>query len=153
MFENCLVRIVNSSLVGSRSETLLKLKINFVTIYFALCLCSRHRQASTRLNFLLLNNCVAESYVRFLMCYRLTGTAFLTIRQEMRFRNKLVEYLTDWCMGNSHQIAPPAAGTGTACPFTHSCTVDTSRGFSYLIQLFLSTLLQCRPRQTIPEVL
>jgi hypothetical protein len=29
----------------------------------------------------------------------------------MRFRNKLVEYLTDWCMGNSHQIAPPAAGT------------------------------------------
>ena len=58
----------------------------------------------------------------------------LAFRQEMRFRNKLVEYLTDWCMGNSHQvdkqnifrnnicclksvnilqIAPPAAG---ACP-------------------------------------
>ena len=35
-------------------------------------------------------------------------------RQEMRFRNKLVEYLTDWCMGNSHQIAPPAAGDVTA---------------------------------------
>ena len=34
----------------------------------------------------------------------------LAFRQEMRFRNKLVEYLTDWCMGNSHQIAPPAAG-------------------------------------------
>ena len=32
----------------------------------------------------------------------------------MRFRNKLVEYLTDWCMGNSHQIAPPAAGDVTA---------------------------------------
>ena len=38
----------------------------------------------------------------------------LAFRQEMRFRNKLVEYLTDWCMGNSHQIAPPAAGDVTA---------------------------------------
>ena len=28
----------------------------------------------------------------------------LAFRQEMRFRNKLVEYLTDWCMGNSHQV-------------------------------------------------
>jgi len=37
----------------------------------------------------------------------------LAFRQEMRFRNKLVEYLTDWCMGNSHQIAPPAAGDVT----------------------------------------
>ncbi|XP_013381612.1 neurofibromin-like [Lingula anatina] len=27
----------------------------------------------------------------------------LTFRQEMKFRNKLVEYLTDWIMGNSHQ--------------------------------------------------
>ena len=24
----------------------------------------------------------------------------LTFRQEMKFRNKLVEYLTDWIMGN-----------------------------------------------------
>ena len=38
----------------------------------------------------------------------------LAFRQEMRFRNKMVEYLTDWCMGNRHQIASPAAGDGTA---------------------------------------
>lgn len=29
----------------------------------------------------------------------------LTFRQEMKFRNKLVEYLTDWIMGNSHQYS------------------------------------------------
>jgi neurofibromin 1 len=34
--------------------------------------------------------------------------------QEMKFRNKLVEYLTDWAMGNSHQIAPPGSGDVTA---------------------------------------
>lgn len=34
----------------------------------------------------------------------------LSFRQEMKFRNKLVEYLTDWAMGNSHQIAPPGCG-------------------------------------------
>lgn len=28
----------------------------------------------------------------------------LAFRQEMKFRNKLVEYLTDWVMGTSHQI-------------------------------------------------
>ena len=28
----------------------------------------------------------------------------LIFRQEMKFRNKLVEYLTDWIMGNSHQV-------------------------------------------------
>ncbi|XP_066962551.1 neurofibromin isoform X3 [Macrobrachium rosenbergii] len=33
----------------------------------------------------------------------------LAFRQEMKFRNKMVDYLTDWVMGNSHQIAP--AGT------------------------------------------
>lgn len=32
----------------------------------------------------------------------------LAFRQEMKFRNKLVEYLTDWVMGTSHQIAPPS---------------------------------------------
>ena len=37
----------------------------------------------------------------------------LAFRQEMRFRNKLVEYLTDWCMGNSHQLQPPASGDVT----------------------------------------
>lgn len=30
----------------------------------------------------------------------------LSFRQEMKFRNKLVEYLTDWVMGNSHQMQP-----------------------------------------------
>ncbi|XP_036229152.1 neurofibromin isoform X3 [Bactrocera oleae] len=30
----------------------------------------------------------------------------LAFRQEMKFRNKLVEYLTDWVMGTSHQIVP-----------------------------------------------
>lgn len=29
----------------------------------------------------------------------------LAFRQEMKFRNKLVEYLTDWVMGTSHQLA------------------------------------------------
>lgn len=32
----------------------------------------------------------------------------LAFRQEMKFRNKMVEYLTDWVMGNSHQIQPPS---------------------------------------------
>lgn len=34
----------------------------------------------------------------------------LAFRQEMKFRNKLVEYLTDWVMGTSHQIAPASGG-------------------------------------------
>ena len=34
----------------------------------------------------------------------------LAFRQEMKFRNKLVEYLTDWVMGTAHQIAPPVPG-------------------------------------------
>ncbi|RWS09353.1 neurofibromin-like protein, partial [Dinothrombium tinctorium] len=33
----------------------------------------------------------------------------LAFRQEMKFRNKMVEYLTDWVMGNSHQIQPTGA--------------------------------------------
>lgn len=32
----------------------------------------------------------------------------LAFRQEMKFRNKLVEYLTDWTMGTTHQIVPPS---------------------------------------------
>ncbi len=32
----------------------------------------------------------------------------------MKFRNKLVEYLTDWAISNSHQIAPPGSGDVTA---------------------------------------
>ncbi|XP_064460461.1 neurofibromin-like isoform X2 [Ornithodoros turicata] len=38
----------------------------------------------------------------------------LAFRQEMKFRNKMVEYLTDWVMGNSHQMAPPGSGDVTA---------------------------------------
>ncbi|XP_031626332.1 neurofibromin isoform X2 [Contarinia nasturtii] len=34
----------------------------------------------------------------------------MSFRQEMKFRNKLVEYLTDWVMGTSHQIAPSNSG-------------------------------------------
>ncbi|XP_017785481.1 PREDICTED: neurofibromin isoform X3 [Nicrophorus vespilloides] len=34
----------------------------------------------------------------------------LAFRQEMKFRNKLVEYLTDWVMGTSHQVSPPCSG-------------------------------------------
>lgn len=37
----------------------------------------------------------------------------LAFRQEMKFRNKLVEYLTDWVMGTSHQIAPLNSGDMT----------------------------------------
>ena len=38
----------------------------------------------------------------------------LAFRQEMKFRNKMVEYLTDWVMGNSHQLAPPGSGDVTS---------------------------------------
>lgn len=38
----------------------------------------------------------------------------LAFRQEMKFRNKLVEYLTDWVMGTSHQIAPPSSSGDVA---------------------------------------
>lgn len=38
----------------------------------------------------------------------------LCFSREMKFRNKLVEYLTDWVMGNSHQISPPGSGDATA---------------------------------------
>lgn len=41
----------------------------------------------------------------------------LAFRQEMKFRNKLVEYLTDWVMGTSHQIVPPQ-GTGDLITIT-----------------------------------
>ncbi|XP_053968460.1 neurofibromin isoform X3 [Anastrepha ludens] len=45
----------------------------------------------------------------------------LAFRQEMKFRNKLVEYLTDWVMGTTHQIAPSTsadpASTNTSTIF------------------------------------
>ncbi|XP_008206010.1 neurofibromin isoform X2 [Nasonia vitripennis] len=37
----------------------------------------------------------------------------LAFRQEMKFRNKLVEYLTDWVMGTTHPIAPPGGSDST----------------------------------------
>jgi neurofibromin 1 len=36
----------------------------------------------------------------------------LSFRQEMKFRNKLVEYLTDWALGSSHQMATPGTMSG-----------------------------------------
>nr|XP_042911620.1 neurofibromin-like [Parasteatoda tepidariorum] len=44
------------------------------------------------------------------MMVRLDDLAFL---EEMKFRNKLMEYLTDWVMGNSHQLAHPNSGDVT----------------------------------------
>ena len=38
----------------------------------------------------------------------------LTFRQEMKFRNKMVEYLTDWIMGNTHQMQPPGMNDWTS---------------------------------------
>ena len=38
----------------------------------------------------------------------------LTFRQEMKFRNKMVEYLTDWIMGNTHQMQPPGINDWTS---------------------------------------
>lgn len=40
----------------------------------------------------------------------------LAFRQEMKFRNKMVEYLTDWIMGSSHQMVPP--GNADVIPIT-----------------------------------
>ncbi|KAK6622690.1 hypothetical protein RUM43_008532 [Polyplax serrata] len=40
----------------------------------------------------------------------------LAFRQEMKFRNKMVEYLTDWVMGSSHQMVPP--GNADVTPIT-----------------------------------
>ncbi|XP_074600003.1 neurofibromin 1 isoform X2 [Brevipalpus obovatus] len=37
----------------------------------------------------------------------------LAFRQEMKFRNKMVEYLTDWVMENSHQIQPAGVNDWT----------------------------------------
>ncbi len=64
-------------------------------------------------------------------------------RQEMRFRNKLVEYLTDWCMGNSHQIAPPAAGKQTHLFGTHYLLSTWYRTFRTLgrIRCFIDDFL------------
>lgn len=40
----------------------------------------------------------------------------LSFRQEMKFRNKMVEYLTDWVMGSSHQMVQP--GNADMMPIT-----------------------------------
>ncbi|XP_031834542.1 neurofibromin 1 isoform X3 [Nomia melanderi] len=46
----------------------------------------------------------------------------LAFRQEMKFRNKLVEYLTDWVMGATHQITPSSSGDLTV--YTSSLSRD-----------------------------
>ncbi|CAG0893417.1 unnamed protein product, partial [Cyprideis torosa] len=61
-----------------------------------------------------LDTTVHALHIKTKLC-QLVGTMMLrhddlTFRQEMRFRNKLVEYLSDWVMGNSHQMAPPTQG-------------------------------------------
>ncbi|XP_013143458.1 PREDICTED: neurofibromin isoform X1 [Papilio polytes] len=38
----------------------------------------------------------------------------LAFRQEMKFRNKMVEYVTDWVLGTSHQISPPLRPDATS---------------------------------------
>ncbi|XP_015607506.1 neurofibromin isoform X2 [Cephus cinctus] len=48
----------------------------------------------------------------------------LAFRQEMKFRNKLVEYLTDWVMGTTHQIAPPSGGDVTIITSLYSRDLD-----------------------------
>lgn len=47
----------------------------------------------------------------------------LAFRQEMKFRNKLVEYLSDWVMGTSHQMAPPVVVEATLLTrdLDHAC--------------------------------
>lgn len=30
----------------------------------------------------------------------------LSFRHEMKFRNKMVEYLSDWILGGTHQVSP-----------------------------------------------
>lgn len=38
----------------------------------------------------------------------------LSFRHEMKFRNKMVEYLSDWIMGVSHQVTP-TSGADISC--------------------------------------
>ena len=67
----------------------------------------------------------------------------LAFRQEMKFRNKLVEYLSDWVMGTSHQIAPPSASDA-------SIITNTSLIFRDLDQACMeavAALLKCLPLQ------
>jgi hypothetical protein len=62
----------------------------------------------------------------------------LTFRQEMKFRNKLVEYLTDWIMGNSHQLNVQ----GDVCLVSRfERAFFTSAGF--LILQFCEVTLSC----------
>ncbi|XP_012282166.1 neurofibromin isoform X3 [Orussus abietinus] len=48
----------------------------------------------------------------------------LAFRQEMKFRNKLVEYLTDWVMGATHQIAPSSVEDVTIITSVYSRDLD-----------------------------
>jgi hypothetical protein len=59
----------------------------------------------------------------------------LTFRQEMKFRNKLVEYLTDWIMGNSHGL------NAQGDIFTVSRYVISSSDVSSMVYLFFQLFL------------
>ncbi|XP_062578923.1 neurofibromin-like isoform X10 [Saccostrea cucullata] len=52
----------------------------------------------------------------------------LTFRQEMKFRNKLVEYLTDWIMGNSHQV-----NIGDMCSMSRDLDQASMQGVAALL--------------------
>ena len=46
----------------------------------------------------------------------------LTFRQEMKFRNKLVEYLTDWIMGNPHQLTSVQGDVSIVSRYLRTCS-------------------------------
>ena len=55
-----------------------------------------------------LDACVGTVTIRIRVCQLVESMMKrrddLSFRQEIKFRNKLVDYLTDWIMGNSHQF-------------------------------------------------
>ena len=73
----------------------------------------------------------------------------LSFRQEMKFRNKLVEYLTDWAMGHSHQISPPvAAGVAASVAVAVSDVPSISRDLDEACMHAVAELLQGLPLQS-----
>lgn len=61
----------------------------------------------------------------------------LAFRQEMKFRNKLVEYLSDWVLGNSHQITAAAAAATAAANVTSTAVNITAENKVIHCLLFL----------------
>lgn len=60
----------------------------------------------------------------------------LAFRQEMKFRNKLVEYLTDWVMGTAHHMAP---SSGTDVTSLTKYAIVFEKGSELIHQLCFST--------------